>query len=87
MRRGLRPLPRELRCTALYPMAPHGQVAYVTTAPRGEPDGLVLPDGTVIKLTPPGAHIQAWGHGVRNRHGRTIEVDEIAELVDAPSPA
>lgn len=35
----------------------------------------------------PGAHVQAWGAGARNRHGRTIEVDEIAELVDTPVTA
>jgi hypothetical protein len=35
----------------------------------------------------PGAHIHAWGHGIRNRYGRTVEVDEIAELVDAENAA
>ncbi|WP_321894966.1 hypothetical protein [Paraburkholderia heleia] len=37
----------------------------------------------VASYLAPGAHVQAWGHGIRNRHGRTIEVDEIAERVDA----
>ncbi|MFP3747447.1 hypothetical protein SB816_30755, partial [Achromobacter sp. SIMBA_011] len=48
-----RPMPRELRGAGLSPMDAQGQVAYVTSAPRGEPDGVILSDGTVIKLTPP----------------------------------
>jgi hypothetical protein len=27
--------------------------------------------------------VQVWGHGVKNKYGRTIEVDDIAQLVDA----
>jgi hypothetical protein len=30
----------------------------------------------------PGAHVQVWGHAVKNRYGKTVEVEHIAELVD-----
>jgi len=33
----------------------------------------------------PGAYVQAWGQGVKNRFGSTIEVEEIAYLVDEAS--
>lgn len=79
-----RPLPRELRGAGLAPMSAQGQVAYVTTARRGEPDGVILADGTVIKLTPPvaqqfaalvrtGATVSAQGYGTRNQYGTALQ--------------
>jgi hypothetical protein len=72
-----------------------GEVVLSLFGPKGELRGALLDDGTSLRMPPhaaaelaaylsPGAHVHAWGHGVKNRHGRTIEVDEIAELVDAP---
>ncbi|CAE6909241.1 hypothetical protein R69927_05893 [Paraburkholderia domus] len=71
-----------------------GLVKLSLYGPKGELRGALLDDGTSLRMAPhaaaelavylaPGAHVQAWGHGVRNKHGRTLEVDEIAELVDA----
>ena len=56
----------------------------ITTAPRGEPDGVILVDGTVIKLTPPvaqqfpslvqaGARVSAQGYGTRNQYGTALQ--------------
>lgn len=61
--------------------------------PKGELRGALLDDGTSLRMPPhaatelaaylaPGVHVQAWGDGVKNRHGRTVNVHEIAELVD-----
>jgi hypothetical protein len=72
-----------------------GEVVLSLLGPKGELRGALLQDGTSLRMPPhaaaelaayltPGAHVHAWGHGVKNRHGRTIEVDEIAELVDEP---
>jgi hypothetical protein len=77
------------------PMDACGEVLLSLFGPKGELRGALLDDGTSLRMPPhaaaqlaaylsPGAHVHAWGHGVKNRHGRTIEVDEIAELVDAP---
>jgi hypothetical protein len=79
-----------------YPMDVTGEVRLSLYGPKGELRGALLTDGTSIRMPPhaaeelssylePGAHIQVWGHGVKNRYGRTIEVDDIAELVDADS--
>ncbi len=76
------------------PMQASGEVVLSLYGPKGELRGALLDDGTSLRMPPhaavelasylaPGAHVQAWGHGIGNRHGRTIEVDEIAELVDA----
>jgi hypothetical protein len=78
------------------PMEVSGEVVLSLFGPKGELRGALLDDGTSLRMPPHaaaelssylsrGAHVQAWGHGVRNKHGRTIEVDEIAELIDAPS--
>jgi hypothetical protein len=76
------------------PMDIQGEVTLSLYGPKGELRGALLDDGTSLRMPPhaaaelteylsPGAHVQAWGHGVKTRHGRTIEVHEIAELVDA----
>ncbi|WP_319424464.1 hypothetical protein [Burkholderia plantarii] len=78
------PPPREARGIALSRLSVQGRVAHVTTAPRGEPDGVVLADGAVIKLTPPvaqrfaallqpGADVAAQGYGTRNRYGTALQ--------------
>jgi hypothetical protein len=76
------------------PMEVVGEVRLQLYGPKGELRGALLTDGTSIRMPPhaaaelseylePGVHIQVWGHGVKNRFGKTIEVDDIAELVDA----
>lgn len=76
------------------PMQVMGEVRLSLYGPKGELRGALLADGTSVRMPPhaaeelssylePGAHIQVWGHGVKTRYGRTIEVDDIAELVDA----
>jgi hypothetical protein len=82
--RGAAPLPRAARGAGLSRLSAQGQVAHVTTAPRGEPDGVILSDGTVIKLTPPvaqqfatlirtGATVSAQGYGTRNQYGTALQ--------------
>jgi hypothetical protein len=77
-------LPHELRGAGLARLSAQGQVAQITTAPRGEPDGVILADGTVIKLTPPvaqqfprlvqsGARVSAQGYGTRNQYGTALQ--------------
>ncbi|APR39414.1 hypothetical protein [Paraburkholderia sp. SOS3] len=82
--RGAAPLPRAARGEGLSRLSAQGQVAHVTTAPRGEPDGVILADGTVIKLAPPeaqqfatlvrtGAMVSAQGYGTRNQYGTALQ--------------
>jgi hypothetical protein len=77
-------LPRDLRGTGLVKLEVSGSILRVTTAPRGEPDGVLLADGTVVKLTPsvasqfgsllqPGTVIAAQGYGTRNRYGESLQ--------------
>ncbi|WP_027820300.1 hypothetical protein [Paraburkholderia bannensis] len=81
---GTPPMPSGERGAGLSRLSAQGQVAHVTTAPRGEPDGVILSDGTVIKLTPPvaqqfatlmrkGATVSAQGYGTRNQYGTALQ--------------
>jgi len=78
-----RPL-RSSRGVGLVKLGASGRVLRVTTAPRGEPDGVLLTDGTVVKLTPPvaaqfanllqpGTTVAAEGYGTRNRFGESLQ--------------
>ncbi len=77
-------LPRSLAGIGLVKLSAVGRVLRVTTAPRGESDGVLLADGTVIKLAPPaalqfanllrpGTTIAAQGYGTRNRYGEALQ--------------
>jgi hypothetical protein len=71
-----------------------GEVIRSLYGPKGELRGALLDDGTSLRMPPhaaaelaeyltPGVHVQAWGRGVKNKLGRTVDVHDIAELVDA----
>ncbi len=76
------------------PMDIQGEVTLSLYGPKGELRGALLDDGTSLRMPPhaaaelvdylsPGACVQAWGNGVKNKYGRTIDVHDIAKLVDA----
>jgi hypothetical protein len=76
------------------PMDVQGEVTLSLYGPKGELRGALLDDGTSLRMPPhaaaelvdylsPGACVQAWGNGVKNKYGRTIDVHDIAKLVDA----
>ncbi|MFM0395801.1 hypothetical protein [Paraburkholderia phytofirmans] len=77
-------LPPALRGAGLVKLSVKGTVARVTTAPRGEPDGVMLSNGTVIKMPPPQAQqfanlmrpdavVAASGYGTRNQFGEALQ--------------
>jgi hypothetical protein len=76
--------PPTLRWAGLVKLNVKGTVARVTTAPRGEPDGVMLSDGTIVKIPPPVAQqfssllrpdvvVAAVGYGTRNRYGEALQ--------------
>lgn len=76
------------------PMEASGEVTLSLYGPKGELRGALLADGTSLRMPPhaaaeladylsPGVHVHAWGDGVATRYGKTIDVTDIAELVDA----
>ncbi|KVD94999.1 hypothetical protein WS63_01960 [Burkholderia stagnalis] len=76
--------PPALRGVNLARLGVSGVVRRVTRAPRGEPDGVMLDNGTIVKLTVPaaqqfggllvpGAHVAAVGYGTRNAYGEALQ--------------
>lgn len=83
-----RRLPPELRGVNLKPMEAGGNIKAVLHAPRGEVEGAVLADGTVIRIQPEagaqfanlfvkGAAVSVKGYGTTNALGRALLVTEI----------
>jgi hypothetical protein len=77
-------VPPALRGAGLVKLSVNGTVMRVTTAPRGEPDGVILKDGTTIKMPPPVAQqftnllrpdavVAARGYGTRNQYGEALQ--------------
>jgi hypothetical protein len=77
-------VPPALRGAGLVKLSVKGTVARITTAPRGEPDGVMLSNGTVIKMPPPVAQqfanlmrpdvvVAASGYGTRNQYGEALQ--------------
>lgn len=86
--RGRPPLPPEMRAANRKPLQADGKIVAVLFAPRGEPSGAVLDDGSILRMPPHlgvqlsnllqiGQAISARGYGTENEFGRCLEVREI----------
>ncbi|RQS23060.1 hypothetical protein DIE03_28705 [Burkholderia sp. Bp8992] len=78
------PAPPMLRSVNLARLSVSGVVRRVMRAPRGEPDGVMLDSGAVVKLTVPaarqfgdllvpGERVAAVGYGTRNAYGEALQ--------------
>ncbi|CAB3763776.1 hypothetical protein B7G54_25565 [Burkholderia puraquae] len=76
--------PPMLRGVNLARLSVSGVVRRVTRAPRGEPDGVMLDSGAIVKLTVPaaqqfgallvpGERVAAVGYGTRNAYGEALQ--------------
>lgn len=77
-------LPPDVRGVRLIKLSVTGLVLRMTSAPLGEPDGVMLDNGTIVKLTPlgaqqfaallkPGTQVAAVGYGTRNAYGEALQ--------------
>lgn len=89
-----RPLPPHLRAQALRPQQVEGKVDAVLTGPRGEANGVILTDGSIVRFPPdslrvpvqPGAPFAADGVGTRNDVGVSIEALSLGTTLSALQP-
>ena len=86
--RPTQPPPPDLRGVNLTPMQADGKIKALLHAPRGEIEGAVLDNGTIVRIAPhaseqfmsifqTGAAISARGYGTQNEFGRCFQPTEI----------
>lgn len=91
---GRRRAPPPLREQSMSKMSAEGRIAAPLYAPRGEVEGVVLDDKTIVRIAPPaarefstllqkGQRLHATGYGTSNKYGRVLE----AEAIGAPGQA
>ncbi|MDD2991428.1 MAG: hypothetical protein PHI64_21030 [Zoogloea sp.] len=89
-----RPLPPHLRARQLQPQQVEGRVDAVLTGPRGEANGVILSDGSIVRFPPeslrlsvqPGAPFAASGLGTRNAMGTSLEAVSLGTSLSALQP-
>ena len=89
-----RPLPPHLKAQALHPQKVEGQVDAVLTGPRGETNGVILTDGSIVRFAPdslrqpvqPGAPFAAEGLGTQNALGTSLEAISMGTALSALQP-
>ncbi|MBP1317201.1 hypothetical protein [Herbaspirillum sp. 1130] len=88
------PLPPHLRAAQLRQLSVRGKIAMVLTGPRGEANGVILDDGSIVRFAPdslrtplePGAPFAANGLGTRNSFGTAIEAIDVGASADSLQP-
>lgn len=86
-----RPLPMHLRAQQLQPQKVESRVEAVLTGPRGEANGVILADGSIVRFPPetlrlsvqPGAPFAASGLGTRNAIGTSLEAVSMGTSLSA----
>lgn len=89
-----RPLPPHLRAQRLQTQEVEGKVDAVLTGPRGEANGVILADGSIVRFPPeslrlsvqPGAPFAAVGLGTRNALGTSLEAVSLGTSLNALQP-
>jgi hypothetical protein len=93
---GMKP-PPHLRGIGLKEMGAQGEIRHVRYGGKGEINGAILADGTIIRihrdasyrfasLFRVGQSIVASGYGTQNQHGRAFEANALGPLGQPPQP-
>ena len=83
-----RSMPKHLRAAGLKEMSASGTIEHVLTGKRGEPNGVILSNGAIVRVGPKeaypyfalfrvGAPFAARGFGTENGYGRALEATAI----------
>ncbi|WKL15873.1 hypothetical protein QYQ99_26775 [Comamonas testosteroni] len=89
-----RVLPPHLRAQRLQTQQVEGRIDTVLTGPRGEANGVILSDGSIVRFPPeslrisvqPGAAFAASGMGTRNEFGTSLEAVSMGTTLAALQP-
>lgn len=91
------PPPPPLDAAAQQQMSASGTIKALTRAPRGEVDGAILSDGTIVHFGPAngtqlasllvvGQPLAATGNGVTNQYGKSLEANALGASADKLQP-
>jgi len=83
-------MPRIVRSLGLKELTANGAVQTILTGPRGEPNGVILDNGTIVRFGKDaayaastqmkvGARLAAKGYGTENEYGRALDAASIGE--------
>ncbi|MBS0369423.1 MAG: hypothetical protein JSS57_09515 [Proteobacteria bacterium] len=89
-----RALPPHLRAQRLQPQQVEGRVETVLTGPRGEANGVILSDGSIVRFPPESLHLPvqtgapfaASGLGTRNAFGTSLEAVSMGTALSSLQP-
>ena len=90
-------LPRHLRGATLQEMSAQGHVTKILKGPKGDPNGVLLDDGTIVRFPPhigfqnaqllqPGQIFAVRGYGTQNQYGRALEATAMGPSASALQP-
>jgi hypothetical protein len=91
---GRRPLPPHLRARSLQVQKVEGRIDAVLTGPRGEANGVILVDGSIVRFPPEslrlsmqqGASFAASGLGTSNAYGMSLEAVSVGTSLATLQP-
>lgn len=83
-------MPKSLRSLGLKELTANGAVQSILTGPHGEPQGVILDNGTIVRFgknavyaasaqMKVGAKLAAKGYGTENEYGRAIDATSIGD--------
>jgi hypothetical protein len=90
-------VPKHLKGAGLKEMSAQGEIRHLRYGGRGEINGAILADGTIIRfprevsyrfsnLLQLGQQISAAGYGTQNEYGRALEITALAAAGQPPQP-
>lgn len=91
-------VPKHLRGAGLKEMSGQGEIRHLRYGGKGEINGAILADGTIIRfprelsyrfgsLLQVGQSVSATGYGTQNDHGRAFEITALGAAGQPPQPA
>lgn len=90
-------MPKHLRSAGLQAMTVQGEIRHLHFGKRGEINGVVLADGTIVRFSREassqfapmlkiGQNISASGYGTKNEYGRALEATALGAMGEPPQP-
>lgn len=95
--KGIMEMPKHLRSVGLQAMNAQGEIRYLQYGKRGEINGVILAEGTIVRFSreasyqfapmlKTGQSISASGYGTKNQYGQAFEATALGPVGQPPQP-